>query len=170
MKDFAILESCQHSNRLFSHLACKQKRHDLNSVFFFAFCFFLTSIKAITSLPKDFTVRWKGLKKKIGNPFLWGNLLTQLYLINKRQQRCKFYTAGCELTTSNFSTFNLVWGSSDSRRLPRPCRLALMLPAAAVVVRSDCCSFTGLGLDCWPEGGEAYCCATRWRASRSCCK
>ena len=63
MKDFAILESCQHSNRLFSHLACKQKRHDLNSVFFL-FLFFFNFYKSYYVITERFHRTVKGFEEE----------------------------------------------------------------------------------------------------------
>ena len=64
MKDFAILESCQHSNRLFSHLAYKQKRHDLNSVFFFCFLFFFNFYKSYYVITERFHRTVKGFEEE----------------------------------------------------------------------------------------------------------
>ena len=65
MKDFAILESCQHSNRLFSHLACKQKRHELNSVFFFfVFWFFFNFYKSYYVITERFHRTVKGFEEE----------------------------------------------------------------------------------------------------------
>ena len=90
------------------------------------------------------------------------NIKTLLTLLRGKKKNTN------RLTTSSFSTFNLVWGSSESRRLPLPFRFALTPPA--VVVTRNCWPLTGLGLDCWLSDGAACCCETRWRASRSCCK
>ena len=64
MKDFAILESCQHSNRLFSHLACKQKRHDLIFFFFFCFLFFFNFYKSYYVITERFHRTVKGFEEE----------------------------------------------------------------------------------------------------------
>ena len=64
MKDFAILESCQHSNRLFSHLSFKKKTHYLKSFFFFFFFFFFNFYKSYYVITERFHRTVKGFEEE----------------------------------------------------------------------------------------------------------